>query len=61
MTRWTASFLGGWPRCWRDERGATAIEYALIAASIAAAIAATVFNLGSSVRDMYTQVQGIFS
>jgi pilus assembly protein Flp/PilA len=33
-----------------DESGATAIEYALIAAGIGAAIAATVTNLGSMVK-----------
>ena len=33
-----------------DERGATAIEYALIAAGIGATIAATVYNLGSTVK-----------
>ena len=33
-----------------DERGATAIEYALIAAGIGATVAATVYNLGSTVK-----------
>jgi pilus assembly protein Flp/PilA len=33
-----------------DERGATAIEYALIAAGIGATIAATVYNLGSTIK-----------
>jgi Flp pilus assembly pilin Flp len=61
MTRYAADFLVGWRKWCRDERGATAIEYALIAASVGAAIAATVFNLGSTVRNLYTQVQGIFS
>jgi Flp pilus assembly pilin Flp len=31
-----------------DQRGATAVEYALIAAGIGAAVAATVYTLGSS-------------
>jgi pilus assembly protein Flp/PilA len=61
MTRYTSKCLVGWHAWCRDERGATAIEYALIAASVGAAIAATVFNLGSSVKNLYTQVQGIFS
>ena len=39
----------------RDERGATAIEYALIAAGVSVAIAATVFSLGTSVRDNFYQ------
>ena len=33
-----------------DERGATAIEYALIAAGIGATIAATVYNLGTTIK-----------
>ena len=40
----------------RDERGATAIEYALIAAGIAAAIIATVTGLGSKLADSWTNV-----
>jgi len=33
-----------------DERGATAIEYALIAAGISVAIVTTVTNLGSTIK-----------
>jgi pilus assembly protein Flp/PilA len=33
-----------------DERGATAIEYAMVASGVGAAIAATVMSLGSSVK-----------
>jgi pilus assembly protein Flp/PilA len=33
-----------------DERGATAIEYALIAAGVGATIAATVTNLGTTIK-----------
>jgi len=40
----------------RDERGATAIEYAMIASGIAVAIAATVVTLGSSVNSLYASV-----
>ena len=40
----------------RDERGATAIEYAMIASGVAVAIAATLVNLGSSVKGLYTTV-----
>jgi pilus assembly protein Flp/PilA len=40
----------------RHEQGATAIEYALIAAGIAAAIIITVNALGVSVVNMYTAV-----
>jgi len=44
-------------RFMRDERGATAIEYALIASGVAVAIASTVMSLGSAVRDnLYSNV-----
>ena len=33
-----------------DQSGATAIEYALIAAGIGATIAATVYNLGTNIK-----------
>ena len=35
-----------------DESGATAIEYAMIAAGVGATIASTVFTLGGTVSDM---------
>lgn len=40
----------------RNESGATAIEYAMIASGIAVAIAATVFSLGSNVKGLYSSV-----
>jgi pilus assembly protein Flp/PilA len=40
----------------RNESGATAIEYAMIAAGIAATIVATVSTLGSAVTAQYTSV-----
>jgi pilus assembly protein Flp/PilA len=40
----------------RDDRGATAIEYAMIASGIAIAIAATLVTLGSSVTSLYSTV-----
>jgi pilus assembly protein Flp/PilA len=40
----------------RDERGATAVEYGLIAAGIAGAIMAAVTGLGAKVADMWTSV-----
>jgi pilus assembly protein Flp/PilA len=40
----------------RDESGATAIEYAMIASGIAVAIATTVVSLGSSVKGLYVSV-----
>jgi pilus assembly protein Flp/PilA len=40
----------------RDEQGATAIEYAMIASGVAVAIAASVTNLGSTVNNLFTSV-----
>jgi pilus assembly protein Flp/PilA len=40
----------------RDERGATAIEYALIASGISIAIAGTVVILGGNVKNFYSSV-----
>jgi pilus assembly protein Flp/PilA len=42
----------------RDERGATAIEYGLIAAGISVAIIAVVSNLGSTLNTTLTTVSG---
>ena len=40
-----------------DDRGATAIEYAMIAAGVGAAIAATVYNLGTTIQDtLYNKI-----
>lgn len=40
----------------RCESGGTAIEYAVIAAGVAAAIAAMVFNIGTQVQGSYQEV-----
>jgi pilus assembly protein Flp/PilA len=40
-------------RMWADQRGATAIEYAMIAAGVAGAILATVYGLGSGIQDNF--------
>jgi|HubBroStandDraft_1064217.scaffolds.fasta_scaffold798155_2 pilus assembly protein Flp/PilA len=40
----------------RDESGATAIEYAMIASGIGVAIATVVVNLGSTVKGLYSSV-----
>lgn len=40
----------------KDESGATAIEYGLIAAGIAVAIIATVDSVGGSLNTMFGQV-----
>ena len=43
-------------RFFRDESGATAIEYGLIAAGISVAIIAVVQSLGSSLNTTFTSV-----
>jgi pilus assembly protein Flp/PilA len=48
-------------RFMRDEGGATAIEYAMIASGIAVAIAATIVTLGSSVQDLYDSVATVMN
>ncbi len=40
----------------RDERGATAIEYGLIAAGISVAIIATVNTLGGQLKNTFSNV-----
>lgn len=40
-----------------DERGATAIEYALVAAGISIAIVAVVPEIGSAVATMFSEVK----
>jgi pilus assembly protein Flp/PilA len=40
----------------REDRGATAIEYALIAAGIAVAVAASVYQLGDSVTALWQKI-----
>ncbi len=43
-------------RFWRDETGATAIEYGLIAAGIALAIIAAVNGLGTKLNTKFTSI-----
>jgi len=40
----------------RDERGATAIEYAMIASGVSIVIVATIVGLGANVKSLYTTV-----
>ena len=42
----------------KDEEGATAIEYGLIAALIAGVIVAATTSLGQKVRDVFSAVDG---
>ena len=44
----------------RDESGATAIEYALIAVGISIVIVAAVNGIGSSLNDRFTAVGAAF-
>jgi pilus assembly protein Flp/PilA len=44
----------------RDENGATAIEYAMIAAGIGTAIVAAVSTLGTTVKGMYETIAAAF-
>ncbi len=45
----------------RDDSGATAIEYALIASGVAAAIVAVVYTVGTQVKGMYQSVSDGFN
>lgn len=42
-----------------DESGGSAIEYALVASGVGAAIAATVYQLGSGVKNFYQTLAGL--
>ena len=44
----------------KDESGATAIEYGLIATGIALAIVVTVGGVGSQLNTLFTTVKGMF-
>jgi pilus assembly protein Flp/PilA len=43
-----------------DDKGATAIEYALVAAGIGVAVAATVASLGSATANLFASVAALF-
>jgi pilus assembly protein Flp/PilA len=45
---------------WADESGATAIEYAMVASGIGAFLAATVYQLGGQVKNLFTTLSGMF-
>jgi pilus assembly protein Flp/PilA len=44
-------------RLFRDDSGATAVEYSLIIGGIAAAIIVVVYALGAKVNNLYTGTQ----
>lgn len=43
-------------RFWRDEEGATAIEYGLIAGLIAVVIVTTLTTLGTDISDVFDKI-----
>jgi len=45
---------------WHDRSGATAIEYALIAAGISVAIVTVVAEVGTEVNALFVTVKGMF-
>lgn len=50
----------GHPNFWRDEQGATAIEYALIASLIFLAVVGAVVGVGQAVIDvLYNKIGGV--
>ena len=44
----------------KDESGATAVEYAIVASGVGAFIAATVVVLGGGVKNFFTTLAGLF-
>ena len=42
-----------------DERGATAIEYAMVASGIGVAVLTAVYAVGGKVKDLFTNVSGL--
>jgi Flp pilus assembly pilin Flp len=49
-----------WLRLCKDSRGATAIEYALIASILGLALIPVLMNTSSGVASLYTRVQDYF-
>jgi len=43
-------------KLWKDEEGATAVEYGLMVAGIAVAVMAIVFTLGDNLSGLFTDV-----
>jgi pilus assembly protein Flp/PilA len=57
LRKLASSLVGEAHRLARDEAGASAIEYAVIATGIAVAIVAAVTSLGTATEGMYANVQ----
>ncbi len=60
MSSFAISTIDRCKRLLADERGASAIEYALIASGVAGAIVAAITTLGGSVSDMWTTIKSAF-
>jgi pilus assembly protein Flp/PilA len=54
--RATSAIIAPALRLWHDDSGATSIEYAMIASGIGVVLAATIVNLGTTVKGLYTGV-----
>lgn len=48
-------------RFWRDEEGATAIEYGLIAGLIAVAVAGVLTTLGGDLGSVFTKISDVLT
>jgi pilus assembly protein Flp/PilA len=46
---------------WKDEEGATAIEYGLIAGLIAVAIIAAVTAVGDGLKELFDKIAGVLT
>jgi pilus assembly protein Flp/PilA len=44
---------------WKDDRGATAIEYAIICSLVAMALVVALTNLGSGLSSEFSEVSGV--
>jgi pilus assembly protein Flp/PilA len=47
-------------RLYADERGATAIEYAMVASGIGVVVSTAVYTLGDKVKGLFTNVSALF-
>jgi pilus assembly protein Flp/PilA len=56
-----SGLVKGGARFLRDEKGATVIEYTIIAAGLSIVIAVVVQQIGTSVSGMFTVVQAAFN
>ena len=50
-----------WDRLFKDKRGATAIEYAMIAACVAILIISALASVGQSVSQMFAELLPAFA